>query len=212
MKQLISKINKIKRTEIKNTIKKRLKQFKSFQQRTTKAWFAELCFCLLTANSKALTALQIQKELGIRGFCCATKSKIKNTIIKNKHRFHNNKTKYIIEARKFINIKKVIKKIIKENNESSARQWLAENIKGLGYKEASHFLRNIGYNNLAIVDRHILNILLENNIIKQKPKTITKKLYLEIENKLDKLSKQLKMSQAELDLYLWYLKTGKVLK
>ncbi|MBW3021610.1 N-glycosylase, partial [Candidatus Woesearchaeota archaeon] len=93
-----------------------------------------------------------------------------------------------------------------------ARELLVTNIKGLGYKAASHFLRNVGYKNLAIVDRHIVNILVENKIIKQKPKTITKKLYFDIETKLDKISKQINMSQAELDLYLWYMKTGKVLK
>ncbi len=38
------------------------------------------------------------------------------------------------------------------------------------------------------------------------------KKYLEIEKKLKKLAEQCSISLGELDLYLWYLETGKVLK
>jgi N-glycosylase/DNA lyase len=41
---------------------------------------------------------------------------------------------------------------------------------------------------------------------------MTKKRYLEIEAVLKKIAEKLDMSLAELDLYLWYLETGKVLK
>jgi N-glycosylase/DNA lyase len=86
-----------------------------------------------------------------------------------------------------------------------------QNIKGLGYKEASHFLRNIGFDDYAIIDSHILDILKRYNLIKQ-PKTLTKKKYIEIENILQKIAKQTHLTLAELDLYLWYLETGKILK
>jgi N-glycosylase/DNA lyase len=96
--------------------------------------------------------------------------------------------------------------------EKEARDWLVKNIKGLGYKEASHFMRNVGYKNLAILDRHIINVMHDYKVLKQKPKALTKKNYLEIETKFKKLSKQLNMSAAELDLYMWYMKAGEVLK
>ena len=127
-------------------------------------------------------------------------------IKRNKHRFHNNKTKYIVEARKYKNIKTILVK------EDDPREWLVKHIKGLGYKESSHFLRNVGYTDYAIVDRHILNVLLDNKVIKEKPLSLNKKVYLEIEGKLALIGKKLKMNQAKLDLYLWYIKTGKVLK
>ena len=78
-------------------------------------------------------------------------------------------------------------------------------------KEASHFLRNIGFKDFAIIDFHIIDVLTRYNLIK-KPKTLTAKRYLEIEGVLKKLANKLKMSLGELDLYLWYLETGKVLK
>ena len=108
-----------------------------------------------------------------------------------------------------MNIKDIIQKI---KDERTAREWLVNNVKGLGYKEASHFLRNVGYNNVAILDRHILNLMVENKLLKEKPKTLNKKLYLDIENKLELLAKKLGLNLAELDFYMWYLKTGEVLK
>ena len=95
--------------------------------------------------------------------------------------------------------------------EKELREWLITNIKGLGWKESSHFLRNIGYKDSAIIDFHILDILEKNKIIK-KPKTLNKTNYLNIENKLRKLSKKLNLNLAQLDFYLWYLETGKILK
>lgn len=91
------------------------------------------------------------------------------------------------------------------------REWLVKNIKGLGYKEASHFLRNIGFKNFAIIDFHIINLLVKYDIIK-KPRTLTKIKYLEIETILRNIAKNLGVSLAELDLYLWYLETKKILK
>jgi len=87
---------------------------------------------------------------------------------------------------------------------------LVENIKGIGLKESSHFLRNLGFENFAIVDRHVLKILKEREVIDKIPKTLTKKRYLEIEEKLKNIAKSLNLNLAELDLYLFYLDTKKI--
>jgi N-glycosylase/DNA lyase len=86
-----------------------------------------------------------------------------------------------------------------------------DEIKGIGTKESSHFLRNIGFLNYAILDVHILN-LLEKNAVVKKPKTLTRKKYYDIEKKLQNIAKKTNLSLAELDLYLWYIETGKVFK
>ncbi|MBW2985395.1 N-glycosylase/DNA lyase [Candidatus Woesearchaeota archaeon] len=204
--KLINKINELKNSNIKSDVDYRLNKFKELNN--SEDWFSELCFCILTANSKAATALEIEKELKGKGFHTFSQSEIRECIRKNKHRFHNNKSKFIVEARKHKNIKE----IIQEKTTINARTWLVDNIKGIGYKESSHFLRNVGYNNVAILDRHILNLMVEHKLLKEKPKTLNKNNYPEIEKKLGKLASSINMSQAELDLYLWSLKTGKVLK
>jgi len=111
--------------------------------------------------------------------------------------------------RKFRSIKEIIGRI---GGAKQAREWLVKNVKGIGYKEASHFLRNVGFDNLAILDRHVLSVLHEYGLIDEVPRSLTCGRYLEIEEKLVELSEKLGLTLGELDLYLWYLKTGEVLK
>jgi N-glycosylase/DNA lyase len=101
--------------------------------------------------------------------------------------------------------------IVSFGDEAQLREWLVKNVKGIGFKEASHFLRNIGYSNLAILDFHIINVLVKHRLV-EKPKTLTKKHYLEIEMLLRDIAEKASLTLAELDLFLWYMETGKILK
>jgi N-glycosylase/DNA lyase len=205
---LIEQINNLKKSNVKNIVEQRLNEFSTFKNKPEEEWFSELCFCILTANSRAKTAIRIQETLKGLGFLNLDKEKIAFIIKKNHHRFHNHKAEYICEARKF----KYIKNIINKMSEQDARKFIVENVKGIGYKEASHFLRNTGAKNLAILDRHIINLMIENKLLERKPKNLNKKNYLEVEEKFNSLAERLKMSSAELDLYMWYMKTGEILK
>lgn len=209
---LISEIKQLQKSNIGKAVNQRLNEFESFSNKQNKDWFSELCFCILTANSKARTAINIQNQLGFEGFSKYSQRELSTSIRINKHRFHNNKARFIISARDNLEIKDRIQELVKNSGELEAREWLVKNIKGLGYKEASHFLRNVGYKNIAILDRHILNIMVENNYLKEKPKSLNKKSYHEIETNFKELAEDLKMSPAELDLYMWYMKAGEVLK
>lgn len=94
------------------------------------------------------------------------------------------------------------------------RDWLVKEkrIKGLGYKEASHFLRNIGLKGYAILDKHILRSLAELKIISDPKPPNSRLKYLTIEKEVKKLAVCLKIDFDELDLVLWSLKTGEILK
>ncbi len=185
----------------------RLKEFKILNKKGSNEWFSELCFCLLTANSKAQTAIKIQDYLAPQGFIDKNESQLAEIIRSFGHRFHNTKAKYIVLARKYIDIKNVLKEYLKISTEV-ARDFLVKNIKGLGYKEASHFLRNIGYSDVAIIDRHIIRFLYKYKLIEYIPKIINKKIYLELEAILKKFN----IALDKLDLILWYHMTGKILK
>ena len=89
---------------------------------------------------------------------------------------------------------------------------MVENFKGIGYKEASHFLRNIGFKGYGILDKHIINCLFELGVIKEAIPPKNKRDYLEIEEKMKKFSEKIRIDFDELDLVLWSFKTGKVLK
>lgn len=198
----------LKSKKIKGLVNKRIKEFEELRKKSSNELFKELCFCILTANCAAGKCIEIQKNIS-NGFLTFPKRKLANKLKELGYRFPNKRAEYVVEARKH---KDSLKKIIKSfDNQSELREWLVNNIKGLGYKEASHFLRNIGFKGLAILDFHIINNLVKCKLIK-KPKTFSKKKYLEIENKLRRIAKKLNLNLAELDLYLWCAETGKVLK
>ena len=206
MENLKEKILKLKKAEISRVINARNKEFKTLKSQPER-WFSELCFCILTAGSTAQRCIEVQKKVG-SGFHTQPLSRLRQAMKSASCRFYNKRAGYIVEARKKFQAQKV--KELAEKNPSKAREWLAENIKGIGMKEASHFLRNIGYD-IAIIDFHIIDILKMNGIIKKSVK-LDKNNYMEIENKLRNLAKSAKLTMAELDLYLWYMETGKVLK
>ncbi|MBW2987158.1 N-glycosylase/DNA lyase [Candidatus Woesearchaeota archaeon] len=208
MKQLLSEINKLKKTSTKKVIDTRIKEFKEIKNKqNNKQLFQELCFCILAANFNAERSLDLQNKIG-NGFLTLTEKQLSNKLKQLGYRFPNIRAKYIVEARKHKQINRILNKY---DDEEELRQYIVKNIKGLGLKEASHFLRNIGYDNFAIVDFHIVDILTKHNLI-QRPKTMTPKSYIEIEDKLRTIAQKTQLNLAELDLYLWFQETGKVLK
>ena len=210
MKPLINSIENLKKSEIKEIIDSRIKEFSELGKSSINEIFKELCFCLLTANFSAQGGIKIQKEIN-NGFLTLSEIDLAKKLSELGHRFPNARAKYIFLAREKIN---GLKKIL-ESDESNLkkREEIVKNIKGLGMKEASHFLRNIGYKNLAIIDFHIVDLLVKHNLIeKPNSKFLTPKKYLEIENLLKQLAQKTNLNLGELDLYLWYQETGKILK
>jgi len=203
---LILKIDSLKKSSIKSLIEQRISEFEKIK--SPDKIFSELCFCLLTANFKADKSIEMQNNLS-KDFLYSNEQKLALELKEYGHRFWEQRAKRIILAR---NKKKDLIKLLKlEKNEQILRNWIVKNIQGLGLKEASHFLRNIGYKNLAIIDFHIINILVKYNLISEL-KSLTPRKYLEIENILKEISLKTKLDLARLDLYLWYMETGKVLK
>ncbi|MFX0076862.1 MAG: N-glycosylase/DNA lyase [Candidatus Hermodarchaeota archaeon] len=208
MKELVEAIESLKNDNISNIINERLAQFSSLRSSGIDEIFKEICFCIMTANCGAIKCIEVQQKID-NGFLTNSEDELKANFKKFGYRFPNIRAKYIIEARTYLTtLEGKINSITDENN---LRDWIAKNIKGLGYKEASHFLRNIGYKNLAIIDFHIIDLLVRYKII-EKPKTLTRSKYLEIETVLKKLASESNLDLARLDLYLWYMETNEVLK
>ncbi len=172
--------------------------------------FSEMVYCLLTPQSKAFLCWEAVKKLQKKnllfsGTISLIKPKLRGV------RFPNNKSAYIMGARK--TFPELRKKLLTENNMFVLRLYLVKNIKGYGFKEASHFLRNIGKGEaLSILDRHILRNLKDFGAIKEIPASMSGKLYLEIEKKFMNVAKDLKIPPAELDLLLWYKEAGIIFK
>lgn len=170
--------------------------------------FSEACFCILTANSSASLGIKIQAEVGIEGFREYSQQRLFEIIARKGHRFAAQRAERIVLLRRN---EQIILSAASYTNSRQARELLVKNINGYGYKEASHFLRNIGFDDIGIIDRHIYRFLVETGLVEPR-KTLTKKAYLECEDVLLKLCDQIGVSMAELDLYIFYIKTKKVLK
>jgi N-glycosylase/DNA lyase len=201
--------------EKREAIQTRLNEFKEILNRNDDDVFAELCFCLLTPQSSAKTCWAAvsrlkQRSLLLKGAANEIQPQL------NDVRFGDSKAKYIVEAR--ATFTKDGRLFLKSHLSSFAnlfelREWMVENVKGLGYKEASHFLRNVGLGEeFAILDRHILRNLKRLDVITEVPVSITKKRYLEIEEKLRSFSREIGIPLADLDLLFWSRETGWIFK
>jgi len=92
------------------------------------------------------------------------------------------------------------------------RSALADIVPGFGLKEASHFMRNIGYgDDICILDRHILRKLKQNKVIREIPK-LSRKKYLEIETKMIEFARKNEIPIAALDLLFWYQAKKEIFK
>jgi N-glycosylase/DNA lyase len=208
MEDLLRAVENLKKTNVRELVDARMREFKDNCRKTSEKIFEELCFCILAANFNAERAMKIQEEIGKR-FLTLTESKLAANLRQLGYRFPATRAKYIVKAREH---KDALKDIVMSSNSSNElREWLVENVYGMGYKESSHFLRNIGFTDFAVLDFHIINILARCGPI-ERPKTLTKKKYMEIESQLREIAGKSELSLAELDLYLWYMETGKILK
>ena len=189
----------------KDIIKNRLDDFSKVKGEDI---FYELCFCLLTPQTSAKAADKCIQELRKRDF----RNSVNFNPVKllNNIRFNNNKAKYLQEAKEKYDV--VRDELSKDKSSEEMREWLVKNVKGFGLKESGHFLRNIGYRDLAILDRHILRNLVRFNVIKEVPKSLTSRRYFEIEEKFKEFSKEVGISMDELDLLFWSMETGEVFK
>lgn len=201
----------------KHDIKKRLEEFKTVFDQSDEKLFSELAFCILTPQSKAKTSWNAVQALE-KNNLLLNGGKEKIAPFLQAVRFHENKSMYLVEARTLftengkINIKDKISDV--KDSPVLFREWLLKNVKGLGMKEASHFVRNVGLskNQLAILDVHILKNLAELGVIDEIPKSLTKKKYLEIEGEMKNFSEKIGIAMDELDLLLWSKETGMIFK
>lgn len=159
---------------------------------------SELAFCISTANSSAKSGLKFQKMLEGKDLLAMVVSDFETLLKSAGVRFYKRKALYISEAMKRFQSLKI-------PEDETARDVLVKEICGLGYKEASHFLRNLG-RDFVILDRHILEWLGFNQ------RHLSRRKYLEIEEEFKEIAKRTGKSVSELDLLIWAMKTGLVLK
>ncbi|MBE7516992.1 MAG: N-glycosylase/DNA lyase [Chloracidobacterium sp.] len=177
--------------------------------------WAEMVFCFFTGGCSA--AMGIRALEAVRHLLMSGTQEQLAAALSGVHRYPNARSRYIVASREFLTADcnmKLRKRLNSFASDIERRDWLVneKGIKGLGYKEASHYLRNIGFRGYAILDKHILNSLSELKIIEAPKPPNNRSKYLSIENRLRDFAISLKIDLDELDLVLWSMRTGKILK
>lgn len=191
-------------------IQTRLKEFEKFRKSSDKKLFEEVVFCVFAANSSATmaqTALKLLKPILFTG----TLEDYQKTIEK-KVRFYNIRSKYLYENRLVMERYDNFLNHLESLEHHERRLFIKTNFKGFGMKESSHFLRNIGFKNYCIIDKHVLNLMTEFSVLDSAnpPKNVDD--YLTIEKKIINFAEENNYNIDELDLALWSFKTGKVMR
>jgi N-glycosylase/DNA lyase len=201
----------------REAIQNRLAEFAAIKASASDAkLFEELVFCIFTAGCSARMGLNSIEKIRT-SLPKGSHLQIENKLV-GSHRYPRARAGYIIHTRKYLQQECSMK--LREKLESFGDDWIGrrdffaanKGIKGIGYKEASHFLRNIGYCGYAILDKHILRTLHEINLIDSPLPPSTKKKYLAVEELMLNFADRIKIDFDELDLLLWSNKTGEILK
>jgi len=210
--------NRLKQAYInkKPAIRKRLNDFKKINEEADdNQLFEEMAFCICTAGASAKMGLKSVEAM--RDILPSGSLKMLRNRLDGVHRFPNARPGYIIHTREYLKNEhgfKIRELLSLFDDPIERRDYLAKNknIKGIGYKEASHFLRNIGCSGYAILDKHILNTLCEYKVIASVKPPTTRDKYLYTESKLIEFAEKIGIHMDELDLLLWSEKTGEILK
>ncbi len=189
-------------------IKQRLMEFKQIQPNE---YFYELCYCICTPQSKAVAAFQVQNKLKTADFYNKPFNPV-DILIQKEHyiRFHNQKSERLLMIREQFPL---VMNIIEENTTPKVKRLeLNALISGMGMKECSHFLRNIGFSGLTILDRHVLKHLVLAKVYPELPKISSIKQYLAVEEKFLEFAETIAIPIDEMDLLFWSFENGNILK
>jgi N-glycosylase/DNA lyase len=202
-------------TEIKSDIEAKLREFNAlWAAGDDNALLREVCFCVCTPQNNARKAWNAVCALEASGHLTTGAAEDVETLLKEGGvRFHRNKARYIIANRRelFPDTRARIAAIVEHRDAVAARNGLVERVAGWGLKEASHFLRNIGFGSeIAILDRHILRQLSAYGVIPAQ--TVSKHSYLDLEKRLICFAHAEKIPVDALDLVLWFKEKGELFK
>jgi N-glycosylase/DNA lyase len=199
-------------------IQKRLGEFREVWRKGSDArLWEELAYCIFTAGASArmgLNSVDAVRSLLLDGEPEEMTRALKKA---GAHRFPVARPVYIVTTRNYFraNFRMQLRKHLRSfSDPNERRDWLAQDkqVKGLGYKESSHFLRNIGVRGHAILDKHVMRCLTEVGVIDSSKPPATRQRYLQVEQEFGRFAKDIGIDFDELDLVLWSLKTGEVLK
>ena len=197
----------------KDSIKAQLGEFRKIRDSADDGRiFEELAYCILTSAvgpRVGLRSLEAIRDILPGGTAEELESRLKGI-----HKYPE-KAYYIVHTREYL--KKEygfhLRALVDSFDDPQERRdffALNRDIKGLGFTQASHFLRNIGFSGYAILDKNVVKSLYDLGLIDSAKPPSTGKKYKEIEIRMKSLAVELGTGIDELDMLLWSVKTGKI--
>jgi N-glycosylase/DNA lyase len=199
-------------------IRRRLQEFREVWRAGSDArLWEEMVYCIFTAGASAKMGLRSVEAVRPLLKSGKPKAMTRALVAAGAHRFPNARPHYVVTTRDYLKASCAMRlraQLRSFRSPLDRRDWLASErrIKGLGYKESSHFLRNIGFKGYAILDKHIVRCLAELSVIDSPKPPATRKRYLETEACMRSFANDIDIDFDELDLLLWSMKTGEILK
>jgi len=199
-------------------IRARLREFRQVWQTASDArLWEEMVYCIFTAGASAkmgLRSVEAVRPLLARG---RQQAMTRALVAAGAHRFPNARPAYVVTTRDYLQSSfsmRLRERLNSFRDPFERRDWLATEprIRGLGYKEASHYLRNIGFKGYSILDKHIVRCLAELGVIDSPKPPANRQRYLESESRMRQFAVATGIDFDELDLVLWSIKTGEILK
>ncbi len=197
-------------------IRRRLGEFERIiKSASEEEIFEELVFCIFTAGTSAKMGLRALSA--VRTILPGASEDELRSKLRGVYRFPNVRSKHVVHTRDYLTRcygLKLRPLLLSFENPAERRDFFALNkdIKGLGFKEASHFLRNVGFRGYAILDKHILQCLFELGVTQSARAPHSRSKYIEIENRFKRFTEKNGFDFDEMDLFLWSEKTGEILK
>jgi len=199
--------------EIRFGIEARLGEFDAiWKKRDSDKILSELFFCILTPQSEAHGCWDTICSLKGCGklYDCSAPELAPHL---HKARFKNKKACYLVEARTRFEKTDIVEYLESFDSPCDCRDDLVARIKGMGCKEASHFLRNIGLGReMSILDRHILRTLVSCGVLMQMPKNLGRSQYIDIENKMKAFAIEIEIPLSHLDFVIWHSVKNEIFK
>lgn len=205
----------------KEEIESRLKEFRGLREASDERLFQELSFVIFSSQSSAKNSWNAAQRLGEKGLLEKDRETIAQVLRQEEIQYEERKADYIMSNRKKLSQPSFndpstdlkLRQQIRPKNLEKSRKWLAENIKGLSWKGASHFLRNTGYGkDFAILSSHTVSVLFDLEVIRASEPPKKAEEYLEMEGKVQEFSREIDIDIQALDLVLWSMRTGEVFK
>lgn len=192
-----------------DAIAKRLRQFAA--PKDEREVFYEFCYCICTPQSKARHAWQVERILREREFFERPFDPTPVLADRTHYiRFHRTKAARLLALRERFG--EIVAALNSTCDARQLRTWITDNVEGFGMKEASHVLRNLGRFELAILDRHILRHLEQLGVIATSEPPRNRLEYEAIESAFSNFASRCSIELQALDLLLWAIEAGEVLK